>query len=118
MHEWWTAQTGGLIGALMGGGLGVLGGVYGGVVGGVLAPRGLCRSAVLTFHLLLGALGCAALCVGVYALIAGQPYHVWFPLTLVGFIGSVVMGSLYPVVRMRYRQAEERRLEAAGLRGV
>ncbi len=118
MQEWWTMQTGGLIGALMGAGLGVIGGVYGGVVGGVLAPRGLCRGVVLTVHLLLAAAGVVALCVGVTALIVGQPYHVWFPLTLAGFIGSVVMGSLYPLVRLRYRQAEARRMEAAGLRGV
>lgn len=118
MLEWWTVQTGGLIGAFLGGGIGVIGGVYGAVVGGVLAPRGLCRSVVLTLHLGLAASGGVALCVGVYALIAGQPYHVWFPVTLAGFVASVVMGSLYPVVRLRYRQAEARRMEAAGLRGV
>lgn len=118
MHEWWTEQTGGLIGALLGGGIGLIGGVYGAIVGGVLAPRGLCRGAVLMFHLALASAGAVALCVGGYALIVGQPYHVWFPVTLVGFGTSVVMGSLYPVVRLRYRQAEARRMEAAGLRGV
>jgi hypothetical protein len=50
-------------------------------------------------------------------LINDQPYHVWYPLVLIGGILTLVMGPLLPVVRLRYRQAEQRKLDAAGLRG-
>ena len=50
------------------------------------------------------------------AMIAKQPYHVWYPLLLGGGIGTIVLGSLIPVVRMRYKQAERRKLDAEGIR--
>ena len=115
MTEWWTAQDAALIGAIGGGTVGILGGVFGSVVG-VCAPKGIARGPVLVTHAALIVLGLAALLVGIVALVVGQPYHVSFPLLLAGGVLSAVMGPLYPVVRMRYRQAEERRLEAESLR--
>ena len=60
--------------------------------------------------------GIGALGVGLYALATGQPYHVWYPFALMGFILAVVLGSLLPVVRRRYAQAEQRRIDAEALR--
>jgi hypothetical protein len=45
-----------------------------------------------------------------------QPYHVWYPLALAGFILTFVCGGLLPVLLLRYRQAEARRMQAQDLR--
>ena len=56
------------------------------------------------------------LILGLYALLAGQPYGIWYGPLLCGTIYTTVVGGLIPAVRLRYRQAEERRLEAEALR--
>ncbi len=57
-----------------------------------------------------------ALGAGLTALITGQPYGVWYALLLPGAILSVLMVCFTPMVLMRYRQAEHRRLEAEEFR--
>jgi hypothetical protein len=47
---------------------------------------------------------------GLAALVSGQPYGVWYGLGMGGLIGTLVLGPILPVVRKRYREAEERRL--------
>jgi hypothetical protein len=116
MSEWWTAEQAVWIGSIGGSALGVLGGLFGTVVG-VCAPRGVARLPVLAGHAALAALGVLVLLVGIVAVaLAAQPYHVYYPLLLGGFISSAVLLPLLPVVRARYRQAEARRLEAEELR--
>ncbi|GMV24476.1 MAG: hypothetical protein AMXMBFR58_05070 [Phycisphaerae bacterium] len=115
MAEWWTLQSGIMVGAIGGSMLGVLGGGLG-AAAGYLAPRGRCKGLVLGTQTALVAVGVVALIAGIVALATGQPRHVYYPLLLGGFSCSVVMGSLLPVVRMRYRQAEQRRLDAGILR--
>jgi hypothetical protein len=56
------------------------------------------------------------LAVGGYALLSGQPYGIWYPMLLCGAIFTVVMGSLFPVVRHRYQEAEMRRITAESIR--
>ena len=46
----------------------------------------------------------------------GQPYHVMFPLLLIGIVLTFVMGPLLPVMRRAYLQADQRRLEAEAIR--
>ncbi|MCG3122189.1 MAG: hypothetical protein GIKADHBN_00570 [Phycisphaerales bacterium] len=115
MTEWWSMQTGIWIGSLGGAAAGVLGGGLG-AMAGYCAPRGKCKGLVLGTQTALVAVGVVALIAGIVALATGQPRHVYYPLLLGGFTCSVVMGSLLPVVRMRYRQAEQRRLDAGILR--
>jgi hypothetical protein len=98
-----------------GGGLGSLAGIFGGVAG-ALAPKGLLRRTVLSIHAAFVIVGAASLGVGVFAIIDGQPIHVFVPLLLVGFVLCAVMGPLYFVVRMRYAWAEQRQLQAEELR--
>jgi hypothetical protein len=110
----WSASSAGWIGAI-GGGLGALVGVYG-ALAGTLAPRGKARALVLGLHTSFLVVGGLALAAGLAALLFGQPYHVWYPSVLGGGIAAAVLGGLLPLVRMRYAEAERRRLAASELR--
>lgn len=92
--------------------LGVVGGAFG-AVAGLLAPRGKARSLILGLHVAVIAASFAFLVCGVVALLTGQPYGIWYGFGLPGLLGFVVFGSLFPVIRERYREAEARRLNAA-----
>ena len=115
MTPWWSAYTGNLIGAIGGSAIGVLGGTLG-TLAGVLAPRGKGRRPVIASFVTFNALGLVLLGTGLFALLSGQPYHVWYPLVLCGGILSLVLSTLLPGLRARYRQAEARRLDAESLR--
>jgi hypothetical protein len=98
---------------------GVVIGVVGGTLGtlaGILAPRGRGRGLVLGLWIVMIVVSIGLLAAGVVALATGQPYGVWYGLGLAGLIGSVVLGSLFFVVRQRYREAEMRQMRAADLR--
>ncbi len=113
-HPMWF---GALYGAILGGGGGTLIGVGGALVGGILAPRAIGRRWVLGAMLCVVLLGLAQLAFGVFALVAGQPYAIWYPPMLCGVLYTIVVGVLIPVIRRRYAQAEARRMDAAALRG-
>ncbi len=113
VEPWW--DNAGLAGAILGGGTGVLGAIYGTTLG-VLAPRGRCRTAVFALHGAWMVLGFALLAGGLTALLAGQPYGVWYPLVLSGAISAMITLILTPVLRVVYRQAEHRRLQAEEFR--
>ena len=105
----------GLAGGLLGGGVGVMGAVYGCVVG-VLAPQGKARPFVMALHWGMMALGAVFLAAGIGAAVAGQPYGVWYALLLPGVILLVLIGAFTPVIKLRYRQAEHRLLQAEEFR--
>ena len=115
MDPWWTQQAAGLVGGGLGGLVGVLGAVVG-VVAGVYAPRGRGKGVVVGGLWVMIGLGVVCLVGGVVAVVVRQPYHVFYPLLLIGFVASVVGGCNAPVVLRRYRQAESRRLSAEELR--
>ena len=94
--------------------LGVLGGLWGSLVG-VLAPRGKAKSLVMGSLFLMIAACASCLALGILALVQHQPYGVWYGLTLPGIVGLVVLGSLTPVALTRYREAENRKMEAQDL---
>jgi len=100
MTEWWTLHDGTLIGAIGGGACGVAGGVFGGLIGW-LAPRGIGGRIMVPIHIGLVVLGAACLIAGVAALLAHQPYHVFYPLLLIGGIVTFVMVGLLPLVITR-----------------
>ena len=114
-EPWFSEQMAGLYGGLLGGVGGSLGGLYGGLAGW-LAPRGKARELILGVHWSFILLGLAALGVGLAALFDGQPYHVWYVFVLPGVLLVVLFGALLPVIRQRYREAEERRITAEDLR--
>jgi H+/Cl- antiporter ClcA len=115
MHPWWTDQQAGWIGGIAGAAFGLFGGLFG-TVAGLCAPRGKCKRVVYGMAAVLIAVGAGGLCAGIVALALTQPYGVWYPLILMGGIASVLSCVFTPLVRMRYREAENRRLEAEQLR--
>jgi hypothetical protein len=117
MSEPWFNPVwfGALYGSIVGGVGGSLAGLLGGLAGW-LAPQGKGRPWILGGFMVFIIFGLLNLAVGVYALAAGQPYGIWYPLLLVGVVLTIVESILFPVVRRRYREAEERRLEAETFR--
>jgi MFS family permease len=116
MEPWFDPiRFGALYGGIGGGLLGSLGGVLG-AAAGTLAPRGKGRSFILGAFTLLTVIGAGHLVLGLYALAVGQPYGIWYPLVLIGALLTLVIGSLRPVVRKRYEEAEARKMEAAAFR--
>jgi len=106
----------GLVGGMLGAGVGVLGGgIYGPLVA-ILAPSGRARAFVYSYHAALFLAGLILLAFGMTALMKGQPYGVWYSLSLPGLLLTVLFGCLAPVVRARYRQADVRRLDAEEFR--
>lgn len=108
-------QFGAWYGAIAGGVGGTLMGLFG-ALGGILVPRGIGRTWILGAMYLFLFLGIAQLVFGMYALIAGQPWGIWYGPVLCGVICSTVIGPLLPFAHWGYRQAEERRLDADALR--
>ena len=106
---------GALYGSIAGGVGGSLGGILG-ALAGIFVPRGIGRSWILGAMYVFVAIGVAQLLFGTYAWIAGQPWGIWYGPLLCGFIYTAVIGPMIPMMKMRYRQAEERRMEAAALR--
>jgi len=117
MAEPWfdPIQFGALYGGIGGGVLGSLGGVLG-AVAGKLAPQGKARSFVMGAFTFFTLLGVVHLALGIYAVVSGQPYGIWYPLVLIGFLLALLFGILKPVVRKRYEEAEARRMDAAAFR--
>ncbi len=117
IQPWFEPTTFGTwYGALVGGGGGTLIGILGGIVGGVLVPRGIGRRAVSIGIGVLVVLGLAQIALGLVALLNQQPYGIWYPLLLCGFIFAVVPAALLPALRRAYAAAEARRMDAAALR--
>ena len=115
-EPWFDPNTfGAWFGTIAGGGLGTLGGLLG-AAAGILAPRGKAKAVIVGAWYLTIAFGVAVLLFGVYALVVGQPWGIWYGPVLCGTIITIVMGGLLPVIRMRYRAAEQRRIDAEGLR--
>jgi hypothetical protein len=109
--QWWSERTGGLVGGVLGGLIGTMGALIGG-----FASRGAARGFVLGATKGLVALGVAFLAAGLVAMLRGQPWAVSYPLSLVGFLTTVICGGMLPSIRRRYAEAELRKMQAADAR--
>jgi hypothetical protein len=92
-----------------------MGAVFG-ILASRLVPRGEGKTLVVSLMVCMITAGVIALAAGVAALLLKQPYHVWYPLLLGGGICAMVFGGNLPMILMRYKQAEARRLDAESMR--
>jgi len=107
--QWWGDRAGGLIGGILGALVGCLGGAI-----GLLSSRGKARRFVLATMGALVALGIVLLLAGLVAVLKRQPYAVCYPLLLLGFLCTVVVGGMFPRIRKRYAELELRHMDAQG----
>ncbi len=115
-EPWFDANTFGTMYGVIGGGVGgILCGVLG-AIGGILAPRGKGRRFVLGSMAVLVVAGAVQLVIGLIALASGQPYGIWYPMVLCGVILVTVIAPLIPLVRTRYAQLDQRRIDAEAIR--
>ncbi|QVL34539.1 hypothetical protein KIH39_11710 [Telmatocola sphagniphila] len=114
MMAWWTDQDAGWIGAIAGSSIGILGGLLGGLAG-TFAPKGKYKSLVLSIAFSIALFGVISFGAGIYAFTQSQPFFVCYPLLLLGLVCCSVI-ALIPVINKRYREAENRRLEAEEFR--
>jgi hypothetical protein len=115
-HGFDPNMFGAYAGAIIGGIGGSLAGIWG-ALAGYLAPRGKAKLLVLGMGMAIAIVGAILAGVGIYAWMDGQPYGVWYPLTLGGGVLTIVCGALLPVIRKRYFEADARRLAAEQFRG-
>ena len=101
-------------GGLGGGLLGLSAGVLGAVTA-VLAPKGKSRSFILGAFTLMKWVGLVNLVVGIYAVYERQPYEIWYPLLLIGFLFPLLFSLLRPIVRKRYEEVEQQPMSAGTL---
>lgn len=104
---WWTEQQAGWIGGILGSFFGCLGALI-----GVLVGRGRCRRLVMAVFYGAFVVSGVLMAIGIAAVVLSQPWHVYYPVVLTGFIGAVVLGSCLPTARKRYDQIEFRKMQA------
>lgn len=103
----WVGSVGGAL-------VGVWGAVLG-TAGSYLVPRGKGRAFVFGMLFAGAAVGLGALGFGLAALLAGQPYVVWYPGLLTGVLLVGLSVPFVFVMQARYRDAELRKMRAAEL---
>lgn len=116
MDPWFTEQMAGAVGGVLGG---VIGGGFGGIgggVGGPLAAAGKAKGLVLGIFYTAIAVGLSLVAVALYAVFDRQPWYVWFSIGMPGLLTVIIMGGLTPVIKMRYAQHEQRKLDADAIR--
>ena len=105
--QWWSGPQSGLIGGFAGSALGILGGLIG-IAAWKKSRRltyGLCVTGVL--------FGFASLASGLIAIGVGQPFHVYYPLLLIGSIGLSAIGFNFRNLTRQIQADELRRMQAA-----
>jgi hypothetical protein len=97
---------------------GLAGGIAGAVVGcigaliGLLTSLGRARRFVIASAISLIAVGALAFVAGIIAFAWSQPYSLFYPLLLVGFIACIVPLGLLSSIRKRYEEIELRTMRA------
>ena len=117
---WFDSSTAGLVGG-MGGLVGGMGGLLGGLIGcygamaGIFGRKGKFKKIILASGFGFIVLGVILLCVGLFALVTGQPYHVWYPFTLLGGLFTLILIPNYIVLKKVYTQAELKKMNVDDL---
>jgi len=79
---------------------------------GIVGGRGKARRFVMALLWALAACGAILLAGGMTALVRSQPYHVYYPLVLLGSLMLGISLGLVPVMKRRYAQSELRKISA------
>jgi hypothetical protein len=95
---------------------GTLCGLMGGL-SGMLAPKGKAKSFVLGACWLFIGVAIVCLLTSLVAFFSGQPYGIWYGFGLPGLLGVFIVPGILPVLKKRYRDAEDRRMQAADFTG-
>lgn len=105
--QWWTDRQAGWFGGIFGSIMGCVGALI-----GVLVSKG--RGRTLVFALLNGMLlvGLAGLVIGCIALLNSQPYGVWYPLLLIGVMGTIMPVAIRPNIKRRFAEFDRRKMDA------
>jgi hypothetical protein len=106
-QAWWSGQTAAWMGAIGGTSIGLLGALI-----GALNGMGKGKIVVITSLRLMMIFGLVSLGLGILALIQSQPYAVYYPLLLSGFICSLLSLGLYRTILKRFEQIELRKMQA------
>jgi hypothetical protein len=80
---------------------------------GATAPAFCFPEGEATVSLAIG--GTLAFAAGVVALSRSQPYTVYYPLLLIGFLATAIPLGVRPSIRRRYEEIELRRMRAHDL---
>lgn len=113
MEPWFGPLTAGIIGGIIGSCIGIAGGIIGGTSwlfirkGWKKLVYGMFASAI-TVSLVL-------FIIGLTTLLCKQPFYVWYPFLLPGFLGSVIFSTLLPLIRKRFIEMEMRQIQAKDL---
>ena len=106
-YAWMDTRTAGLVGGIGG----ALIGLWAALIG-VLASRGKGRGfAIVSANLLIG-VGAASLVTGLLAVFFGQPYAVYYPFLLIGFLLVFIIGGMRRMLPQRYAAVELKKMEA------
>lgn len=109
--QWYPGWMGGVIGAIFGVLCGCLGAFY-----GYAWRTGTAWNAMQYFPTAMGMMSGVILIAGVVALVVKQPYHVWYPLMLVGVLGVVLAPTIrwqtMKQVSQNLGSFEDRRMQA------
>lgn len=103
--NWWTPQQARRIGGIGGSIIGCFGALI-----GLLVSKGKARRFVLAMTKFSIALGILSLIAGGIAAVTKQPYAIYYPLLLMGFILTVVFSVNLPSIQRRYDELEIRRM--------
>jgi len=116
MTPWFDESTAGMVAGALGAGIGVVFGGIGGGVGGPLVALGKAKAFVFGMIYLGIGVGVGLTLTAIAAMVDGQPRWVWYSFLLPGLVCGVVMGGMLPVARYRYREAEQRKIDAQNFR--
>jgi hypothetical protein len=110
--NWWTPEQSGLIGGIGGSIIGCFGALI-----GLLVSKGKARKLVLGLTKIFIVLGIFLLLAGSIAAVIKQPYAVYYPLLLAGFILTIVFSVNLPSIQRRYDELEIRRMTSVDTMG-
>ena len=104
---WWGERHSVWLSVIMGVSLGLIGALI-----GFLASRS--RASGFLLKAVTGGVmaGLIILLVGMYAILNNQPYHIFYPLCLVGIVSTVVFGINYFAVKRKLQNMELHKMKA------